>query len=156
MSSWHTPERKTEQAFKVYLETLLADDIQGVQVATRFSNVALSEPRIEIVADRVIPTEQDAEYYTGNWSVSLALKVITHYESGVDAVTHDDLMGKILDVLMVSESGQDVLVDQLNQTQDDTDFTAQQIDIGQRTNSIDGHSLVTVQELTVMMAPSKL
>jgi len=153
---WHTPERKTEQALKLYFQAVTGWELDGVQIATRFSNAALTEPRIEIVAESCQPWEGDVQYYTGNWSVNVKISVHTHYEKNVDAEAHDNLVGSLLDVLLVGDGASDKLVEEINKTQVDSDFTAQLIDIGARSNMVEDHTMKTEQELVVMMSPSKL
>ena len=149
---WHTPERKSEQALKLYLETVLGYEISGVQVATRFSNVPLTEPRIEIVVEKCSPHPEDAQYYTGSWTVSGTIKVVSHYETSVDAEAHDNILGVILDnLIIVDENGNDAAVSEINATQNEEAFTVQLFNLGERTNDIEDHSLVSVQSFSMLI-----
>ena len=154
---WHTPERKAEQALKLYFETVLGYELDGVQIATRFSNVALTEPRIELYCELAEPWEEDVNPYSGNWKLTLQMKVVSHYdESGTDATAHDNIVGNLLDKLMLKDetTGEDATASEINATQFEADLTMLAVDVGARTNEIDEHSLVTQQELMLYVKPS--
>ena len=149
---WQTPERKTEQALKLYMETILGYELDGVQIVTRFSNAELTEPRIEIVAERCTPYPEDAQYYTGSWMVSGEIRVISHYEKSVDAEAHDNILGNILDnLLILDENGNDAAATQINATQNESNFTVQLVNLGERTNEVNDHSLVSVQGFEMLI-----
>jgi len=153
---YHTPERKTEQALKNYFAAVLGYELQGVQISTRFSNTELTEPRIEIISPACRPWSEEAGPFTGNWAVDCTLKVVTHYASGTDDSTHDDYVGYLLDNLMVVDSnGDEATAAEINATQFEADFTVIVVDIGERTNTIEEHSLVTEQELVLYIQPSR-
>lgn len=156
--SWHTPERKTEQALKLYFQTVLGYELDGVQIATRFSNTDLTEPRIDIFCESASPYPSEAEVHTGNWLVTVKIEVVSHYASGTDAVSHDEICGHLLDKLIMIDdvTGADVTVDQINATQFEEEFTIQFLEIKDRTNRIEEHSLVTEQEIEMIISPSRL
>jgi len=154
---YHTPERKTEQALKAYFAILLEYELQDWQVTTRFSNTELTEPRIEIYCPECEPWEEDANAYTGNWAVTCNIKVVSHYESGVDATAHDIVSGNLLDSLMLADAttGESATAAEINLTQLEEDLTVLLVDIGTRTNSVEEHSLITEQELVLYVKPSR-
>ena len=153
---WHTPERKCEQALKTYLETVLSYEIAGVQIATRFSNADLTEPRIEIFCGSCQPWEEATTPYTGNWMCEVTLRVVSHYAPGVDAVTHDNYVGELLDKFLLRDdvTGAEAATTEINATLYDVDLELIQLDVGARTNTTDEHSLVTEQELVLYVKPS--
>jgi len=153
---WNTPERKAEQALKQYFETVLGYELQGVQIATRFSNTELTEPRIEIYCEAAEPWEDLANGYTGNWKLTTQVKVVSHYATGADAVAHDEIMGNLLDNLMLVDAttGESALASEINKTLFEADLTMIIVNITARTNSVDEHSLITEQELELYVKPS--
>ena len=153
--SWHTPERKTEQALLDYLSAVEGNEFAGVQFLTRFSNAEKTEPRIEIVVEKARPDISDAQIHTGNWVCEATMKVISHYESEVDAETHDEIVGQLLDKLLISDAGADAAAEQINATQTDENFTCFDVRIGDRTNSVDEHSVITEQSIEIDMKPSR-
>ena len=153
--SWHTPERKTEQALLRYLQTAEGSEFDGVQWHTRFCNKIKTEPRIEIICEACEPDINEAEMHTGNWTCSVEITVVSHYEEGVDATAHDEIAGQIADKLFITDAGSDALASEINKTQGDEDFKAQWYLLKTRTNTIQEHSVVTVQELEITMRPSQ-
>lgn len=152
---WHTPERKTEQALKTYFDTVLGYELAGVQIATRFSNTNLTEPRIEIYCTDCQPWEEEPAAYTGNWKLNVTLKVVSHYDGDqADAEAHDNIIGNLLDKLLITDGGADAAASEINATQFEADINIQLVDIGTRTNLVEEHSLVTEQELVVYIQPS--
>ena len=152
---WHTPERKAEQALKTYFDTVLGYELTGVQIATRFSNLELTEPRIEIYCSECEPWDIDASPYSGNWKCNISLKVVSHYEPSVDASAHDEIVGNLLDkILCVDEDGNEATASEINATQFESDLTVLAVDVGLRTNSTNEHSLITEQELVLYVKPS--
>lgn len=158
MSSWHTPERKVEQALKTYLQTVAGTEFDGVQIVTRFSNLALTEPRIEIVCEDLAPwpTVEDSQSDTGNWQCTVNISVLSHYEKDVDATAHDELAGQVMDKLILTDGTSDALADEIEKTQVDADITIFDAWRGERKNSVEGHTLKTEQSMVLLMAPSKL
>ena len=153
---YHTPERKTEQALKLYFETVLGYELEDVQITTRFSNTEMTEPRIEIYCPACRPWDEVSSPYSGNWAVDCVLKVVTHYEPSVDDEAHDNIAGNLLDNLMVVDGdGNEATASEINATQDESDFTVIVVDIGERTNEVEEHSLVTQQALTLYIQPSR-
>jgi hypothetical protein len=158
MSSWHTPERKVEQALKTYLQTVAGTEFDGVQIVTRFSNLALTEPRIEIVCEELAPWPdvEELEHDTGNWRCSVNISVVSHYDKDVDAEAHDELAGQVMDKLIISDGSSDALTAEIGKTQIDSDITIFDVWRGERKNSVEGHTLKTEQSMVLLMAPSKL
>jgi hypothetical protein len=154
---YHTPERKCEQALKLYFATILEYELQGWQVVTRFGNEVKTEPRIEIYCPDAEPWEEEANAYTGNWAVTCMIKMVSHYEEGVDAEAHDIVSGNLLDSLMLADTttGASAAAAQINLTQFEADLTVLLVDIKTRTNSIEEHSLITEQELVLYVKPSR-
>lgn len=153
---WHTPERKCEQALKRYFETVLGYELDGVQIATRFSNADLVEPRIEIFCPDCEPWADDTAPYSGNWKVSCTLKIVSHYDGdNTDAEAHDAIVGNLLDqLIIVGDNGQDAAASEINATQDEAYITVILVDVGTRTNMTEEHSLITEQELVLYIQPS--
>ena len=153
----HTPERKTEQALKLYFATILGYELQGWQVTTRFSNTELTEPRIEIFCPDCEPWEDLTSAYTGNWAVTCMIKLVSHYDSGVDAEAHDVVSGNLLDSMMLADAttGASAFAQEINLTQLESDLTVLEVDIKTRTNSVEEHSLITEQELVLYVKPSR-
>ena len=155
--SWHTPERKTEAAMQLYFATVLGYELTGVQIATRFSNDELTEPRIEIVCENCVPYPEGMQVDTGNWLMTVRVSVYSHYETSVDAEAHDEIIGNLLDVLLVGDSdGNNTTVAQINLTQGESDFTVQELEVKERSNRVEDHSLITEQELEMIISPSRL
>ena len=154
---YHTPERKCEQALKLYFQTILGYELQGWQVVTRFGNEDLTEPRIEIYCPDCEPWEDEVSAYTGNWAVTCMIKMVSHYEKGVDAVAHDLVSGSLLDSLMLADTdnGENATAAEINLTQLEEDLTVLLVEIKTRTNSVDEHSLITEQELVLYVKPSR-
>ena len=154
---WHTPERKTEQALKRYFETVLGFELEGVQLATRFSNVKLTEPRVDIVARGVEPEIELGEYQTGNWVVAVMLRVVSHYERDVDAENHDEILGNIVDKLIMitdDEPRQDATADEINKTLDENYLTVRQVDVMGRTTETAEQQIITEQAVEITIIPS--
>jgi hypothetical protein len=85
----------------------------------------------------------------------MSIKCISHYERGVDAAAHDDIMGAVLDKLLVTDGTSDALTAEINATSTGEDFTVQDVVLKDRTNSIQEHSLVTEQKLEMYIIPSR-
>ena len=154
---WHTIERKVEDALKTYFQTVLTYEIADAQFVTRFSNEDLTEPRIEIYCPACRPFNEEVGPYSGNWEVDCIIKVVSHYDqSGTEAEAHDNIMGNLVDkILVVDDNGNEAFASQVNATLFDVDLQVIQLmRLGERTNSIEEHSLVTEQELSVLVMPS--
>jgi len=152
---WHTPERKAEQALKLYFQTVLGYELTGVQFTTRFSNAVLTEPRVEIYCTDCEPWEMEGSPYTGNWKLTITLKIVSHYAEAVDAEAHDNIVGNLLDqLLIVDENGNESASAEINATQNEADLTVLLVDVGTRSNAVEEHSLVTEQELVLYVKPS--
>ena len=151
--SVHTPERKIEQALKRYLETVAGTEFAGVLFVTRFNNLVLTEPRIEIVCAYCNdwPENSSVESDSGDWQCEVSITVKSRYEKDVDAVAHDEIAGQVADKIITPTLVADIMA-----TQTDEDITVFDAWRGGRSNSIDGKSLKTEQKLTVFIAPSKL
>ena len=155
--SWHTPERKTEQALQLFFATVLGYELTGVQIATRFSNTELTEPRLEIACETCTPYPEGMQVDTGNWLMGVRISVHSHYESGTDAEAHDEIIGNLLDVLLTADSdGNNNTVAQINLTQGENDFTVQELEVKERSNRVEEHSLITEQEIEMIISPSRL
>ena len=152
---WHTPERKTEQALKLYFESVLGYELSGVQICTRFGNLEKTEPRIEIACESCEPYPAGVQVHTGTWLVNAKITVYSHFQKDVDAEAHDNIIGSLLDNLLVSdENGNDAAAAEINATQNESAFTVQEIEIKGRTNRVEEHSIVTEQELELIINPS--
>lgn len=153
--SWHTPERKTEQALKLYLQTVLDYEIEGVQIVTRFGNAVMTEPRIEIFCPSCLPWPANIAPYSGNWQVECTIKVVSHYDSGVDAEAHDELVGNLMDVFLITDGTNDAATAEINATQLESDLTVIQVNIGERSCTVEEHSIITEQKLELYIQPSR-
>jgi len=153
--SWNTPERKVENALRIYFATVLGYELNGVQVITRFSNAEKTEPRLEIFCESCEPYPEDVEVQTGDWLISCKLKIVSHYESGIDAVAHDEIAGSLLDTLLIAdENGANNAYSEINNTQLEEDVYVMGLWIKERVNNVEEHSLITEQaiELIVMVS----
>lgn len=155
--SWHTPERKAEQAFEAWLKTVEDSVLSRCNIRTRFSNAVKTLPSIDIVCDTAKPDIVSAQVFTGNWICSIEFTVISHYERGVDAEAHDEYVGLLTDLLMqVDESsGDEAVSGYLNGVATDADITAYLWTPGERTNSVEEKTLVTKIRGELWMKPSK-
>ena len=152
---WHTPERKTEQALKTYFQAVLGYELEGVQFATRFSNSDLTEPRVEIYSSACRPWSEEISPYSGNWAVDITLKVVSHYDGdNVDAEAHDRIVGNLLDQILITDDGEEAAAKEINATQFESDLQVILVDVGERTNITEDHSLVTEQALVLYIKPS--
>jgi hypothetical protein len=149
---YHTPERKTEQALKNYFPQVLGYEIGGVQFVTRFCNAVLTEPRVEIAATDVSPFLTTSDVQTGLWNVTLTIKVVTHYEKEVDAVEHDNLVGNLVDkLLIIDANGQDALENEINGAQLEEYFYVFKATLTSRRNNVEDHSIVTEQDVEMLV-----
>jgi hypothetical protein len=147
---WHSPERKTEQAFKALFSSVEDVALKGVQIATRFCGVVKALPQVQIVCDRAAPWIK-GDVITGNWRVAVRVIVRTRYEKAEDATAHDDLAAVVSDVLFTSD-----IVASLNAVTSDEDFTAVLFTPGDRSNSVQEKDYETEMTGELLMAPSKL
>lgn len=146
---YHMPERLCEQALRLYIQTIGGNIVAGLQILTRFESTKMTEPCLLIYCDRAEPQGMNSEKQVGNWTCALTLELRTHYEDHAN-LQHDEFMGEVSDILLT-----DSFVSELNTISGELDVTFIQATIGERTNEVDGATLVTKQAINIMMMPSK-
>jgi hypothetical protein len=161
MGQWHTPQAKTEEALR-RLFAHSEDDLQSVQVLSRFSNKPITLPMIRILCQAAPYGAESGDAITsGNWRVSATIRVTTHYKSAdgdgcdptdVEVIEHDRIAAVVMDSLFTDD-----LPKTLNDLMQDEDFTAQMWTPGSCVSSepSDGR-LITEISCEIVMAPSQL
>jgi hypothetical protein len=161
MGQWHTPQAKTEEALR-RLISHDEEDIQGVQVLSRFSNKPIALPMIRILCQASpYGSENGDSIISGNWRVTATMRVTTHYKSedgdgcdptDVEVIEHDRIAAVVIDALFTEN-----MTDSLNELMQDEDFTAIYWTPGSCVSSepSDGR-LITEISCEIVMAPSKL
>lgn len=147
---YHTPEAKTEEGLKRYLEGELAEaELAGVQVVKRFSGDDLTPPMLSILASNCEPMiPEDFQHLAGNYKVDVVLTLASHYKDQT-ADQHDAFVGAVADALYHND-----LQTTLTALMEGEECTFQSITPGARKNTVDGHQQLTEINLTVYMYPS--
>ena len=145
---YHTPEAKTELAFKRILETYSETDLAGVQLIQRFSPEDIVTPSISIIVAKCTP-EDTGEGPSGNWTCEIEITLRSHYKDNTVA-EHDGWLGCVTDLVCDK-----TLVDTLNAVMLEEQFTAMEWEIGPRTHAVEGSIFVSKVEGTLYMFPSK-
>lgn len=158
-TAYHTPDRKTEEAFVRLLRAgLLEAEVTAYAVKRRFDGVEYGLRDVRVIVDTCEPELDDsAEYQTGRWRCSVLIEVATDWAAakGDAASEHDQTAGGIMDLL--STVNGDTLISvvprMLNEVMADEDFeaVAETFSLGARTNRVDGSKLVTEQKCVLLM-----
>jgi len=146
--SYHTPEAKTEQAFKAMFDALSDTDLNGVQLIQRGSVDDIATPSLSIIASKCDPADS-GEGPSGNWFVSVDFTLNTHYKEN-SIVAHDEWLGVITDLVC-----DQTVVTTLNALMKEEEFTAMQWTLGSREHSIQDHLFVSKVSGVLYMLPSK-
>lgn len=147
---YHTPESKTEEALKRYLQGELAEgELAGVQVVTRFAGDDLVPPMLSILAANCEPmTPEDFQHLVGNYRLQVVLTLASHYKEH-SATQHDAFVGAVADALYKND-----LQTTLTALMEGEEATFLSLTPGARKNTVDGHEQITEINLTVNMYPS--
>lgn len=137
--TYHSIERKVEQAFKAYFGALA-----GFAVRTRFSGKTKALPSLGIVCDECEPAIRGESNEVLQWACSVKLSITTQYikadeQEGAD---HDAKVGQIADRL----ADQSLLDGLSSNRQAGEGIKANLWKPWRRTNKVDGDEYVT--ELT--------
>lgn len=147
---YHTPDAKSELAFKRLFETYSDQELAGLQILQRGSVEQKQTESISIICDKATPEGTDWENFTGNYDCELTFTLSTHYKEN-DITVHDNYLGVVCDLIFDND-----LKTTLNEVMLEEQFTAFTWTPGERTNRIEGSMFVSEQKGVLYMAPSKV
>ena len=142
-----TPEAKSEEAFRLYFESIRTPDLEGVQFLKRFDVDIKAAPFVTIVAESADPMFPTSPQITGNFRVGMVFRVISHNKDNT-GTEHDAYVGAIADQLFL-----DNVSTTLNSLMSGESFTAFQWTPAGRTNDVDGNTQITEMRGTLLMMP---
>jgi hypothetical protein len=142
-----TPEAKSEEAFRLYFESVRSPDLDGVQFLKRFDVDIKAAPFITIVAESADPMFTTSPQITGNFRVGMVFRVVSHSldHTGEE---HDAYVGTIADQLFL-----DNVATTLNSLMSGESFTAFLWTPTGRTNDVDGNTQTTEIRGNLLMMP---
>lgn len=143
--SYHSPERKSEQAFKAYFGA-----ITGLAVRTRFSGAVKELPELCIICNECDPSIRFEDNSVAEWACNLKFEIRTRYikQDMAEGDAHDVIVGAIAD--MIADS---TIIAGLNQFSELIDFKAIMWKPGRRTNRVDDKDYVTELNGTLWIVP---
>ena len=142
-----TPEAKSEEAFRLYFESIRTPDLEGVQFLKRFDADIKRAPFVIIVAESADPMFPNSPQITGNFRVGMVFGVVSHNKDNT-GTEHDAYVGAIADQLFL-----DNVSTTLNSLMSGESFTAFQWTPAGRTNDVDGNTQITEMRGTLLMMP---
>lgn len=142
-----TPEAKSEEAFRLYFESIRTPDLDDVQFLKRFDADLKRAPFVTIVAESADSMFSGAPEITGNFRVGMVFRVVSHNKDNT-GTEHDAYVACIADNTFL-----DNVATTLNTLMAGEQFTAFQWTPAGRTNDVDGNTQTTEMRGILLMMP---
>lgn len=145
-----SPEAKSEEAFRLYLESIRTPDLEGVQFLKRFDADIQRAAFVTIVAESVGPAFDYSDSVHTTFRVGMLFKLVSHNKDNT-GTQHDTYVAGMADNLSASD-----VTTTLNTLMTGESFYAQLWTPGERTNDVDGNVQITEIRGQLIMLPQDI